>query len=108
MIKAAVIGLGWWGQTILKTLLNNKVIAPALAVDPMDQARASASALGIATAPRFEDALGDEDDEAVILCTPQQHHAEQIVAAARSGRHVFCEKPLCTTSDDAEAAITAV
>jgi predicted dehydrogenase len=108
MIKAAVIGLGWWGQTILKTLLNNRVIAPALAVDPMERARASASALGIATAPRFEDALANADVEAVILCTPQQHHAEQIVAAARSGRHVFCEKPLCTTSDDAEAAITAV
>jgi predicted dehydrogenase len=108
MIKAAIIGLGWWGQTILKTLLNNTVIAPALAVDPMDQARASASALGIATAPRFEDALANADVEAVILCTPQQHHAEQIVAAARSGRHVFCEKPLCTTSDEAEAAITAV
>jgi predicted dehydrogenase len=108
MIKAAIIGLGWWGQTILKTLLNNAVIAPVLAVDPMDQARASASALGIATAPRFEDALANADVEAVILCTPQQYHAEQIVAAARSGRHVFCEKPLCTTSDEAEAAIAAV
>jgi predicted dehydrogenase len=108
MIKAAVIGLGWWGQTILNNLLNNRVIAPVLAVDPLDQARLSASRLGIETAPRFEDALVNTDVEAVILCTPQQQHAEQIIAAARSGRHVFCEKPLCTTAADAEAAITAV
>jgi predicted dehydrogenase len=108
MIKAAVIGLGWWGQTILKNLLNSTVITPVLAVDPLDQARASASMLGIETAPRFEDALANAKVEAVILCTPQQHHAEQIIAAAQSGRHVFCEKPLCTNSADSEAAIAAV
>ena len=108
MIKAAIIGLGWWGQTFLKTLSNSTVITPVLGVDPMDSARASAAASGIETAPRFEDALANSDVKAVILCTPQQHHAEQIVAAARSGRHVFCEKPLCTTAADAEAAIAAV
>ena len=73
----------------------------------MEKARAAAAALGIATAPRFEDALANETVDAVILCTPQQQHAEQIIAAARSGRHVFCEKPLCTTAHDAEAAIAA-
>ena len=108
MIKAAVIGLGWWGQTILKNLLNSSVITPVLAFDPLSEARASASALGIETASRFEDALDNSDVNAIILCTPTQHHAAQIVAAARSGRHVFCEKPLCTTAADAEAALAAV
>jgi len=108
MIRAAVIGLGWWGQTILKALLNNAIIAPVLGVDPKEEARAAAAALGIATSPRFEDALANTDVDAVILCTPQQYHAEEIVAAARSGRHVFCEKPLCTTAADAKAAIAAV
>jgi predicted dehydrogenase len=108
MIKAAIIGLGWWGQTLLKTLSNSTVITPVLGVDPLDSARAAASKLGVATAPSFEDALANSSIDAVILCTPQQHHAEQIGAAARSGRHVFCEKPLCTTAAEAEAAIAAV
>jgi len=108
MIRAAIIGLGWWGQTILKNLLDSTVVSPVLAVDPLETARAAASALGVATAPRFEDALANSDIDAVILCTPQQRHAEQIIAAARAGRHVFCEKPLCTTAADAEAAIAAV
>jgi predicted dehydrogenase len=108
MIRAAIIGLGWWGQTLLRNLLNNSIIVPVLGVDPLDQARALASSLGIETAPRFEDALANSNIDAVILCTPQEHHAEQIIAAARSGRHVFCEKPLCTTALDAEAAIAAV
>jgi predicted dehydrogenase len=108
VIKAAIIGLGWWGQTILKTLLHSTVITPVLAVDPLDQARAAAAAHGVETASRFEDALENSNVDAVILCTPQQYHAEQIAAAAQSGRHVFCEKPLCTTAADAEAAIAAV
>jgi predicted dehydrogenase len=108
MIKAAIIGLGWWGQTILRTLENSAIMAPVLGVDPNEQARAAPSALGIDTAPRFEDALTDSNIDAVILCTPQLHHAEQIVKAAQSGKHVFCEKPLCTTAADAETAIAAV
>jgi predicted dehydrogenase len=108
MIKAAVIGLGWWGQTILKAITSGAIIAPVLGVDPNDQARAAAAAFGIKTAPRLKDALASANVDAVILCTPQQHHAEQIAAAAKSGKHVFCEKPLCTTALDAEAAIAAV
>jgi predicted dehydrogenase len=108
MINAAVIGLGWWGQTILKNLAGSTVIRPVLGVDPLESARAAGSALGVETAPRFEDALAHGDVEAVVLCTPQDRHAGQIAAAARSGRHVFCEKPLCTTSADAEAAIAAI
>src|SRR3954465_3012456 len=108
MIKVAIIGLGWWGSIILKGLLNSPVVNPVLGVDPNEPARAAASALGVKTAARFEDALADPEIKAVILCTPQQHHAKQIVAAARSGRQGFGEKPLCTTAADAEAAIAAV
>jgi predicted dehydrogenase len=108
MIKVAIIGLGWWGSIILKALLNSPVVNPVLGVDPNEAARAAASALGVKTAARFEDALADPEIKAVILCTPQEHHAKQIVATAQSGRHVFCEKPLCTTGADAEAAIAAV
>jgi predicted dehydrogenase len=108
VIRAAIIGLGWWGQTILKTLSDSSVIKPVLGVDPIEPARGNAAALGVKTAERFEDALADSDIDAVILCTPQQHHAGQIIAAAQSGRHVFCEKPLCTTAADAEMAIAAV
>jgi predicted dehydrogenase len=108
MINAAVIGLGWWGQNIVKTLRDSGVIRPALAVDPLESARAAASALGIETAPRFEDALANRKVEAIILCTPQELHAGQIIAAARQRRHVFCEKPLCTTAHDAKSALTAV
>lgn len=108
MIRAAIIGLGWWGQTIASALQSSTVVRPVLGVDPQESMRAKAEALGIATAQRFEDALARSDIDAVILCTPQEHHADQIVAAAAASKHVFCEKPLCTTGDDAARAIAAV
>lgn len=109
MIRAAVIGLGWWGQTIAASLANSHIIKPVLGIDPVSTARSKAkTTLKLETAARFEDALACPDINAVILCTPQDHHAEQIEAAAKAGRHVFCEKPLCTRAADAERAIEAV
>lgn len=108
MIRAAIVGLGWWGQTIASHLATSKVIKPVLGIDPLETMRAKGDALGLNTSARFEDALARSDIDAVILCTPQGHHAAQIETAAKSGRHVFCEKPLCTTAADAERAIAAV
>lgn len=108
MIRAAIVGLGWWGQTIASNLATSQIIKPILGVDPLEPMRAKAAALGLETVARFEDVLARSDIDAVVLCTPQDHHAAQIEAAANSGRHVFCEKPLCTTAAEAERAIAAV
>jgi predicted dehydrogenase len=108
MIRAAIIGLGWWGQTIAGNIAKSEIIRPVLGIDPLEAARGKAAAFGFETAERFEDALARPDIDAVILCTPQDHHARQIEAAAAAGRHVFCEKPLCTNAADATRAIEAV
>jgi predicted dehydrogenase len=108
VIKAAIVGLGWWGQTIAASLSDSQVIRPVLGVDPEAGPRAAATAKGLPTVGTLEEALARTEIEAVILCTPQDHHADQIIAAAGTGRHVFCEKPLCTTAHDAERAIAAV
>lgn len=108
MIRAAIVGLGWWGQTIARSLATSDVIRPVLGINPSGAARAAVAATGLATSSCFEDALTRADIDAVILCTPHQHHAAQIEAAANAGRHVFCEKPLCTTADDAKRVIAAV
>ena len=108
MINAAVVGLGWWGQKIVADLRDSAEVTVVLAVDPSSEARARAEEQGVRTAGSLDDALADDQVEAVILCTPHRLHAEQIVAAARAGRHVFCEKPLTTTGAEARAAIDAV
>jgi predicted dehydrogenase len=108
MISAAIIGMGWWGQTLARDLATSTAIRPVLGVDPEASGQAAARTLGLRAAARFEEALTDPAINAVILCSPHKFHASQIIAAAKAGKHVFCEKPLCTTAAEADAAIAAV
>ncbi len=108
MINAAVVGLGWWGQKIVSDLEVSDVIRVVLVVDPQPESRSRAEALGLRSVASLDEALTDDSVEAVILCSPHKFHAEQIVAAAQAGRHIFCEKPLTTTSEEASRAIGAV
>lgn len=48
------------------------------------------------------------DIELVDICTPGDSHAEIAIAAARAGKHVFCEKPLANSLRDAERMLAAV
>lgn len=51
--------------------------------------------------------LDDADIDAVLIATPARTHAELVVAAARAGKHVFCEKPMAITLEEADRAIAA-
>lgn len=110
-VRIAVIGYGWWGKTITRTLGASALVSVRLVVEPdagvREAARADGAAAGFAVAERFEAALADAGIDAVVLCTPHKAHAAQIAAAAAAGKHVFCEKPLCLTYADALAAVSA-
>ena len=49
--------------------------------------------------------LARPDIDAVCLCTPHYLHAEMAIAAARAGKHVFCEKPMAIAAADMDAMI---
>ena len=53
----------------------------------------------------YEDMLRNPDVTVVAIHTPNSQHAEQIIAAARAGKHVFCDKPMTTSAADAERAL---
>ena len=108
MIDVALVGLGWWGQKIAGELAGSDRIRPALVVDPDAQARERARTLGLEAVGDLGEALADPMIDAVVLASPHRFHAAQIVAAAEAGKHVFCEKPLCTTSDEVDTALAAV
>jgi predicted dehydrogenase len=109
MINAAVVGLGWWGRQIVCSLERSTEIKVVRAVDSNRKAHEDfAAAHGLPPVlATLEEALEDPALDAVILCTPQNLHTAQVLAAASAGKHVFCEKPLAMTRTDAEASVAA-
>ena len=92
-LGVAVVGLGWWGRTIVSLLQGHKKFRLEMGIDvqPVDVSKMSP---GLHVTTRFEEALETRAVDAVILCTPHTQHTEQIVRAAGAMKHVFCEKPL--------------
>lgn len=57
--------------------------------------------------PTLEDALSQAEFDAVCIATPTFTHAPLVVTAAEAGKHVFCEKPISMTLDEADRMIEA-
>ncbi|HYL95642.1 MAG TPA: bi-domain-containing oxidoreductase [Terriglobales bacterium] len=51
--------------------------------------------------------LADGGIDAVVIATPHHLHAQQVVAALRAGKHVFCEKPLCLSEHELNEILAA-
>jgi predicted dehydrogenase len=48
----------------------------------------------------YNDLLKDQNVPIVIICTPNFHHIHVIRAAVAAGKHILCEKPMCTRMAD--------
>lgn len=109
MIKAAILGLGWWGSTLVEAVAESPLIRVVAACrrSPSAKDREFASRHGLRLTTEFQDLLNDPSLDAIILATPPRGHLEQILAAAAAGKHVFCEKPFTFTNGEARAAIAA-
>ena len=109
MVNAAIVGLGWWGKNIVNAVQGKCAQLKFVrgVTQEIAETEAFASRHGIPLTDTLESALADPKVEAVVLATPHSLHADQIVAAARAGKHVFCEKPLSLKRADAERAVKA-
>ncbi|MEP6742955.1 MAG: bi-domain-containing oxidoreductase [bacterium] len=56
----------------------------------------------------YRDVLADENVDAVVIATRHHLHAELAIAAARSGKHIFLEKPLALTLEDCQSVCQEV
>ena len=108
-VRIGLVGYGWWGKTLAKQIQSSNRMSLVAVVEVSAELRQQMAADpvldGVQVLASFDEFLQISAMEAVILCTPHQQHADQIVAAAEAGKHVFCEKPLCLTVKDAQRAI---
>jgi predicted dehydrogenase len=110
MINAAIVGLGWWGKTLVESGETSDAIrfvaGATRTVSP--EAEAFVKDKRLRLAPSYEALLADPAIDAVVLATPHSMHASQVIAAATAKKHVFCEKPFTLTKREAEDAVAAV
>lgn len=85
-------------------------LAPAKAkVDAYYASKTSAGTHhGLYTTGDHRELLGRPDIDAVTCATPDHWHAAIVVAAARAGKDIYCQKPLSLTIADGQAMVSAV
>jgi predicted dehydrogenase len=106
-LRVGVLGAGFAGAMHARSAMRiDGVQIVAVAALPLDQAATLAKECGARVASA-EDVCRADDVDLVVVATPTHLHAEYTIAAAKAGKHVFCEKPLARTLADAEAMVRA-
>jgi predicted dehydrogenase len=96
----ALVGCGRAGMVHARNFAGRIRGARLVAlVDPVRETAAAAAAeLGVADySTDVRDALSNPRVGAIVVASPTIHHRDIVVAAARAGRHVLCEKPMAIT-----------
>ena len=109
-LRIGVIGLGWFGEIHCDAIVGipNLELA-ALCTRTPERLKAMATKFGVTKTTRdYRDLLADPDIDAVSIVTMWDQHTEPAVAALEAGKHVFLEKPIASTVEDARKIIAAV
>ncbi|MBD3004218.1 MULTISPECIES: Gfo/Idh/MocA family protein [unclassified Streptomyces] len=117
-LGVAVVGFGWMGRVHTQAYVRLPHHFPQLAVRPElvavadevpGRAEEAAGRYGFATAARdWQEVAADPRVQAVSIAAPNFLHREIGVAMARAGKHIWIEKPVGLTADDARAVAGAV
>lgn len=110
-IRFGLVGTGRIGRIHAQTLTQHITGAELIAVTDvnLDSARAVAAEYGVAqVAENFQQILDDKTITAVAICSSTDTHAPFIAAAAKAGKHIFCEKPIAADLNVIDAALHSV
>ncbi|HZK92330.1 MAG TPA: Gfo/Idh/MocA family oxidoreductase [Stellaceae bacterium] len=110
MIRAAIVGIGHWGRTLVNAVQGNSDKIGFTAGHTHTPARAAAfcAEKGIALYDSIDAILADPAIDAVYFATPHSEHGGQVERAAAAGKHVFMEKPFTLDRRGAAVALDAV
>ena len=108
MLRAAVVGLGWWGKELISRLASSDRITVTHGVDVnLDAVTELPETNGLTLTDSYENVLANGNIDAIILATPHGLHEEQVLAAAAAHKQIFCEKPLALEGKAAERMLNA-
>jgi predicted dehydrogenase len=111
-IGVGLIGTGFMGKChamaygAVRAVYGDVPVVERVALCDVDPGHAAASAatFGFARSTTdWRELLADPDVQLVSITSPNGLHREMAVAALEAGKHVWCEKPMALTLDDAQA-----
>ena len=107
-INAAIVGLGRWGELLVSSVDDSNILnfKAAITRSPPKVEKFCAQR-GMTLSNNLDDVLNDDTIEALVIATPHSQHFEQLMAAAKAGKHVYCEKPWTLNADDGQEALDA-
>ncbi len=110
MIRAAIVGLGRWGRTLVGGVQGRSDEFRFTAGHSRTRVAAEpfCAEHGIAWYDSLDQILIDPAIDAVVFATPHSQHGEQVERTAAAGKHVFVEKPFTLDVASAERALDAV
>jgi predicted dehydrogenase len=106
-IKIGVIGCGHWGPNHIRVFSSLKDCAVVAIADTSEKRLAAVGEI-FPHVRRFQDhraLLHDAGVDAAVVVTPTRTHFAIVSDALNAGKHVLCEKPLCTVSKEGEQLV---
>ena len=100
------IGCGSYGQSLASAAAHSSKVRTAACYDPhKETADAFAEKYQVESCGKIDQLLAKNDVQGVIIASPNNAHRENVQAAARAGKHLFVDKPISNTLEDALAII---
>jgi len=110
-LNVGVIGLGWVAGAHIETFKSVRG-ANVTAVCSRRQLNESELekqyGISLKAYTSYEAMLADPDLDIVDICTPHPQHAKQAIAAAKAGKHLIIEKPICLSFEEAKEMRKAI
>ena len=106
MVKYGVVGVGYFGAELARIMKAEDDTEIVAVFDP-ENGKTIAEELGCDTASSLEELVSREDIDCVIVATPNYLHKEPVIAAAKHGKNVFCEKPIALSYADCDEMVKA-
>lgn len=109
-VRIGLIGAGWIGSEHGRNVLKNPAARLAGICDSNAGNIARFKQATGCACPEYDDyrRLLAADIDAVVVASPNAMHAEMCLAAAKAGKHIFCEKPMAITLGDCRCVRDAV
>ncbi len=103
-IRIGQVGIGYWGKNLLRNFstLANAEVTWACDQNAETRARIAAQYPSLQTTKRFADLLEDPSLDAIVVATETPQHYVMAEQALQAGKHVFVEKPMAQSVEQAE------